>query len=71
MDRHTDQWTRTESPETNPYFHRELIFQQGGQDHSLKEQSLQRMVLGQTDIHMQKKEGGSGTSTSLHTTHKK
>ena len=67
MDRHTDQWNRTESPETNPYFHRELIFQQGGQDHSLKEQSLQRMVLGQADIHVQKNEGGP----SLHTTHKK
>ena len=28
-DRHTDHWTRTESPEINPYVYSQLIFNKG------------------------------------------
>ena len=63
--RHLYQWKRTESPKINPYIYGQLFF-----DKVVKKMGNElcplQMVLGQLDIHVQKKEPG-WTLSSHHT----
>ena len=47
---HIYKWRRTESPEVIPYIYSQLTFDKG-----TKKSFFQQVVLGQPDIHMQKK----------------
>ena len=56
--RHIDQWYRIENPEMDCQFYGQLIFDKAGKNIQWKRLSLQQMVLGTLDSHMQKNETG-------------
>ena len=51
--RHTDQWDRWENPEINPHMDGQLIHTKGAKKMKREGQSLQLMVSGKLDSHMQ------------------
>ena len=54
-----NQWKRIENPEMNPQLYGQLIFDKARNNIQWKKrQSLQQMVLGKLDSHMQKNEAG-------------
>lgn len=57
--RHTDQWNRKENLEINPQLHGQSIFVKGGMSIQWEMESVQQMVLGKLDRHMEKNEAGS------------
>ena len=53
--RHTDQWNRTEKPEMDPLLYGQLIFDKQERISNGKK-SLQQMIFGKLNSHMQKNE---------------
>ena len=55
-DRYTDQWNRPESPEINSHICGQMISTRASIPFNRKRTSLQQMVLGKVDIHVEKNE---------------
>lgn len=53
-DKQIDEQNRIKSPEMNPYIHGQLVFNKGPKMPIEKQLSLQQLLLGQLDNHMQK-----------------